>query len=62
MVLLIFHQELVKQNLQIFHQIILIKMAKKISKELTESSNKIHEIGNKLLSMDGHEGYKVAEI
>jgi hypothetical protein len=37
-------------------------MAKKISKELTESSNKIHEIGNKLLSMAGHEGYKVAEI
>ena len=62
MVLLIFHQELVKQNLQIFHQIILIKMAKKISKELIESSHKIHEIGNKLLSMDGHEGYKVAEI
>jgi hypothetical protein len=37
-------------------------MAKKISQKITESSNRIHEIGNKLLSMDGHEGYKISEI
>jgi len=37
-------------------------MAKKISQKFTESSNKIHEIGDKLLNMDGHEGYKISEI
>jgi hypothetical protein len=37
-------------------------MAKKISQKLTESSMKIHEIGDKLLNLDGHDGYKISEI
>ncbi len=37
-------------------------MARKISKKLTESTKKIHEIGDTLLHMAGHEGIKISEI